>query len=125
MSGSTANQVVQTISQIVQKANLFAPNSRYFGQDPVTLESPDGKVVRYLTQRFSPSSDNLVVVQEYTVVDGDRLDNLAAKYLGDPELYWRICDANDAMKPEELIAQVGRKLRITLPNGISGAGRNV
>ena len=34
----------------------------------------------------------------------DRLDVMAAQYLGDPELFWRICDANGAMRPEEFTA---------------------
>jgi hypothetical protein len=33
------------------------------------------------------------------VVQGDRLDNLAARYFGDAELYWRLCDANGAVRP--------------------------
>ncbi len=54
------------------------------------------------------------------VAQGDRLDNIAAKYLGDPEQYWRICDANGAMRPDELIETIGRQLRITLPEGVPG-----
>ena len=56
-----------------------------------------------------------------TVVAGDRLDNLAAHYIGDPEQFWRICDANNALRPHELTQRVGRRLRITLPEGIPGA----
>jgi hypothetical protein len=33
-------------------------------------------------------------------------------------MFWRICDANGAMQPEELTQTVGRRLRITLPEGI-------
>jgi len=36
------------------------------------------------------------------VIDGIGLDNLHAQYLGDPEQYWRICDANAACVPAEL-----------------------
>jgi hypothetical protein len=60
-------------------------------------------------------------LQEHTVKEGDRLDNLAALYLSDPELFWRLCDANNAICPEELTETVGRILRITLPEGIPGA----
>ena len=42
-------------------------------------------------------------------------------YLGDPLQYWRICDANGAMRPDELTDTAGRRLRITLPEGIPGA----
>jgi gamma-glutamyltranspeptidase/glutathione hydrolase len=44
-----------------------------------------------------------------------------AQYLGDPEQFWRLCDANAAMHPEELTDAIGRTLRITLPEGIPGA----
>jgi hypothetical protein len=52
------------------------------------------------------------------VTQGDRLDNIAAKYLGDPEQFWRLCDANGAMRPDALTETIGRWLRITLPEGI-------
>ena len=34
---------------------------------------------------------------------------------------WRICDANGALRPEELTELIGRRLRITLPEGVPGA----
>ena len=54
---------------------------------------------------------------------GDRLDNLAARYLGDPEQFWRLCDANGAMRPDELTQTSARRLRITLPEGVPGVRR--
>ncbi len=48
------------------------------------------------------------------MLDGDRLDLIAHRYLGDPELYWRICDANRALRPEELTAEPGRRLVIPI-----------
>ena len=36
------------------------------------------------------------------MVQGDRLDLLAARLLGDAELWWRIADANPELDPEEL-----------------------
>ena len=47
---------------------------------------------------------------EHTVTGGDRLDNLAAHYFGDPELFWRICDANRALRPDDLTETAGRRL---------------
>jgi hypothetical protein len=55
---------------------------------------------------------------EHTVNEGERLDNITALYLGDPEQFWRVCDANGVIRPEELTETVGRKIRITLPEGI-------
>ena len=48
------------------------------------------------------------------------MDLIAANELGDAEAYWRICDANNAMRPEDLASPIGRRLRITLPQGIPG-----
>ena len=48
-----------------------------------------------------------------------RLDNLTNLYLGDPEQFWQLCDANNAKHPDEL-ETIGRQIRITLPEGIPG-----
>ena len=99
---------------------LFAPNSRYHGVETVLLETPEGKTIVHLRRRFVPSPERFALLQEHAVVQGDRLDNLAARYLGDAEQFWRLCDANNALRPDELIETIGRRLRITLPEGIPG-----
>ncbi|NJL28694.1 MAG: hypothetical protein HC897_12775 [Thermoanaerobaculia bacterium] len=45
---------------------------------------------------------------------GDRLDQVSAQTLGQPDLGWRIADANNAMSYEEL-EQPGRELIIPAP----------
>jgi hypothetical protein len=50
--------------------------------------------------------------------EGERLDNLAAKYLGDAELFWRLCDANVVLEPDELTDRIGGEILITLPEGV-------
>ncbi|MBZ0170213.1 MAG: LysM peptidoglycan-binding domain-containing protein [Kofleriaceae bacterium] len=99
---------------------LFPPTSRYHGIETATLETLEGKMVIYLKRRFVPPSDRFTLLQEHVVVQGDRLDNITARYLGDPEQFWRMCDANNAMRPDELTDTIGRRLRITLPEGIPG-----
>jgi hypothetical protein len=54
-------------------------------------------------------------------MQGDRLDLIAAKYLGDPLMFWLICDANGAIRPDELTETPGTVLNITMPRGIPGA----
>jgi hypothetical protein len=98
----------------------FPPNSRYHTTGATTMETGDGRTVVYLRRRFAPQPSVFALLLEHAVVEGDRLDNLAAHYFGDPELFWRICDANAAMRPEALTEAVGRRLRITLPEGIPG-----
>lgn len=102
---------------------MFSISSRYYSIPTTQLETADGKTIVYLRRRFVPPPERFALIQEHTVTEGDRLDNIAAQYLGDPEQFWRICDANGAMRPEELTETVGRRLRITLPEGIPGVPR--
>jgi hypothetical protein len=106
----------------VIKINPFPPNSRYADTPTAVLETPGRGPIVYLRRRFVPPPERFALLEEHTVVQGDRVDNLAARLLGDPELYWRLCDANGAMRPCELTATPGRKLRVTLPDGIPGGG---
>lgn len=99
---------------------LFPPNSRYHGIATTTLQTAGGKTVVYIVRRFLPAPDDLTLLQEHVVTDGERLDRIAAQYIGDPEQFWRICDANGAMRPDELTETVSRRLRITMPAGLTG-----
>ena len=98
----------------------FPSTSRYYSVEIATLQSPDGRTIIYLKRRFVPPPENFTLLQEHVVAEGDRLDNLTARYLGDPEQFWRVGDANRAMRPDELTETIGRRLRITLPEGIPG-----
>ena len=98
----------------------FSPTSRYFNIEKTTLETSDGKTHAYLRRRFLPQPESFVTLQEHVVVQGDRIDNITARYLGDPLQFWRVCDANRALRPEELTEEIGRRIRITLPEGIPG-----
>jgi hypothetical protein len=100
----------------------FAPSSRYYGLPTAQITLPDGRTSVFVTRRFLPPPDNFSVLQNHTVVSGDRLDNLAASYLGDAEQSWRLCDANGAMLPQALVTNVGTTLKITLPEGVPGVG---
>ena len=99
----------------------FAPTSRYYGIPTAQITLAGGRTVVYVRRRFLPPLERFAVLHTLTVVAGDRLDNLAAQHLGDPEQSWRICDANGAMLPEALIAAPGAALAITLPEGVPGA----
>jgi hypothetical protein len=116
-----SNPLQALLQAVPLTATLFPPSSRYHGADTDTVTAADGRVVVFLRRRLVPPPERFAVVQEHAVVEGDRLDNLAARYLGDPELFWRLCDANAALRPDELVETVGRRLLITLPEGIPGA----
>jgi hypothetical protein len=86
-----------------------------------TTTVPDGvggsRTVRYLRRRFPPQPSTLSTLAEHLVTRGDRLDVITARYLGDPTQFWRVCDANLVIHPDELTAgdHIGELLRIPVP----------
>jgi nucleoid-associated protein YgaU len=98
----------------------FDPTSRYNGIPLATLQTPGGPIV-YVTRRFLPANAQPAAPQTHTVVQGERLDTIAARYLGDATQFWRICDTNDALRPADLTAAPGTALNIPVARGIVGA----
>ena len=103
-------------------AVLYPPGSRYHGVATAERTLPDGRTVRYLRRRFLPNPALLIAFAEHRVADSDRLDNLAMRYLGDPLQSWRIGDANLTLRLEALVEEVGRRVRVTLPEGVQRQG---
>jgi nucleoid-associated protein YgaU len=91
---------------------MFARGSRYGTVPDAVHVDASGREVPYKLLRLLPAPPP--TVQTHLVADGDRLDLLAHRYLGDPELFWRICDANGALRPEELTREPGRVLGIPI-----------
>jgi hypothetical protein len=100
----------------------FPPTSRYAATPVIAYDPGNGEPpVPYLARRLVPAADRQPTLGEHVVVSGDRLDLVAARYLGDPELWWRVCDANPTQPPGPLTGEVGRRLRIAGPPGAPGA----
>ncbi|PWT87674.1 MAG: hypothetical protein C5B56_10020 [Proteobacteria bacterium] len=99
---------------------MFPITSRYYNIPTGKYEAPDGRTIVYLTRRIVPPPERFNTLLLHTVVDGQRLDQIASQFLGDPEQFWRIADANNAMQPEDLTGTPGSTIRITLPEGIPG-----
>lgn len=112
--------VLAMLAQSALKNNQFGATSRYYGIETATLVLPQGRSVAYVKRRFLPDAQRFQLLQEHRVVQQERLDHIAAQYFGDPELFWRLCDANDAMRPQALTEETGRLLRITLPVDVQG-----
>lgn len=97
----------------------MAGRSRYTGLEVATVVVEDGgggsREVRYLRRRPLPTAPTPLAW--HRVRPGDRLDLLAARYLGDPAGAWRIADANLALDPDSLIDvhSEGRVLVIPVP----------
>lgn len=97
---------------------MFEPTSRYYPLETATHTMRDVREARYKRRRFPPEGESLQTLVEVTVTDGDRLDLIAARTLANPEQFWRICDAENAMNPPELTARPGRRLRVPIPQPI-------
>jgi hypothetical protein len=96
------------------------PTSRYYGLTVLKLDAGSDHEIAYLARRFVPPSSQLAMLHTHTVTEGERMDLVASRELGDAQAFWRVCDANDAMRPDDLTAIPGRSLRITLPQGLPG-----
>lgn len=100
---------------------MFAATSRYATLPTSSYSVPGNRQISYVTRRFLPPQDSFTLLLLHTVTDSDRLDNLTAQYLDDPQQFWRVSDANDPLSPFDLIATPGKTIRITLPQGAAGS----
>lgn len=87
---------------------MFFKGSRYEKVDEHKLTDSKGRVLRYKKIRYIPETKPQ---KAHVVVQGERLDHIAYRHYRDPERFWRICDANDAMWPDDLL-EADRKLLI-------------
>ena len=118
------NYPLQTLIQMgVVPSVSFPTDSRYYNSPTLQYTAPNGQVIAYLARRMvpQPGAPNFATVAQHAVRSGDRLDLISAKYLGDPLMFWLICDANGAIDPITLIATPGTVLAITMPQGVPGA----
>lgn len=97
---------------------MFDTTSRYSKLDiaTITVAETDGttREIRYVRRRIIPSAEDATTLVEHTVAQGERLDRITARYAGDPTQFWRICDVNNVMTPEDL-EEIGRLIEISVP----------
>ncbi|CAG9170137.1 hypothetical protein LMG23992_01478 [Cupriavidus laharis] len=97
----------------------FGPNSRYHGVPLGHHVSDAGDPgTAYVLRRFIPQRRDIAVVAEHIVESGERPELLAARTLGDAELYWRLADANAVTDPFALTDTLGQRVAIPLPPGM-------
>ena len=94
---------------------MFEPTSRYAGVHDTTLTvtEPDGstRTIPYKARRFV-EPDAAVPVRAFAPLQGERPDQLAARLLGDPQQFWRLCDANVVIHPDELGDPPGGRIAV-------------
>jgi hypothetical protein len=96
----------------------FAANSRYarvaFGLYRRGTAGPD---IAYVLRRFIPQQRDIPAMFEHIVGSGERPDLVAAQASGDPELYWRVADANAVTDPFELTDTLAARIIIPTAPG--------
>lgn len=78
---------------------MFDPQSRYVNLTPYARKDHRG---RWVTVVPIPSASEDAALGIHLLRQGERLDHLAFRYLGNAAGYWRIAGINGAMLPDAL-----------------------
>lgn len=73
---------------------MIFEGSRYENSDVITTVSSTNGAIRQTIGRAHSLPETAFQFSYYTVKDGDRIDILAQRFLGDAELWWVIADYN-------------------------------
>ena len=88
---------------------MFDPDSRYAKLTPITVIGPSGNLVQIVPIRFISPTDP---VMSRRIQQGDRPDLLAYEFYKEPQLFWRIADANEVTRPGDLVSDPGNLIGI-------------
>lgn len=78
---------------------MFEPPSRYLGADTYLVPDHRGRTVVVVAVPDAPAQ---ALAGVHVRREGERVDHLAARYLGNAVLWWRIAERNDVMLPSAL-----------------------
>ena len=81
---------------------MFFKGSRYEKVTDAMITDPSGRIIRYKTSRYIPDTQAIV---GHRVISDERLDHIAWQHFRDAERFWRICDANRALWPDDLLEE--------------------
>jgi nucleoid-associated protein YgaU len=88
---------------------MIFKGSRYTDVQVIQPLGAEGKSPRVLAERRITREPGVL---EHVAAEGERLDQLAANFYGEPTKYWLILDANlETLNPFELL-QPGRTIRV-------------
>lgn len=94
---------------------MFTFESRYYPLETAQWTQDDGRIINHVRRRFAPPAERLPTLATVIISQGVRLDQIAAQAYANPEQYWHIADASEMMNPFEAMTEIGRVLRIPLP----------
>jgi hypothetical protein len=80
---------------------MFFAGSRYAKMATYTVTRADGRTVNAVKL---PLPQTTALLGYHRRLVEQRLDHIAAHYLGDATAFWRLCDANGAVVPDALAA---------------------
>lgn len=80
---------------------MFSPGSRYASVATTQITDGTARVIPYILVRFIPPTPAVV---GHSVTQGERLDQISNYYYKDAQRFWRICDANFTMWPDDEVA---------------------
>ena len=81
---------------------MFTKGSRYESAGAIQAQKADGTIVRVTRIPLPVAAPPIGFHRRQA---GNRLDLVAARYLGDATAFWRLCDANKSMVPDALAAR--------------------
>ena len=81
---------------------MFFKGSRYANVPTRQITDRNQRVITYTATRFIPDTPALA---GHLVTSDERLDHIAWQHYRDAERFWRICDANRAMWPGDLLEE--------------------
>lgn len=93
---------------------MFFKGSRYENVATDTFTDALAHAIKFKRIRFIPDTPAQLAV---IVNQGERLDHIAHRIYQDPELFWRICDANFALRPDDLVSEPGRAIKVPPAEG--------
>ncbi len=88
---------------------MIKQSSRYYGFEHLRHVTDDDREIIYLARRFVPRARE---AGKTTNAQSERLDLIAERTLGNSELFWRLCDANEEANPFVLSERSGRNLKL-------------
>jgi hypothetical protein len=91
---------------------MFFRGSRYEHVAEAEIAGPNGRTIRYKLSRFVPEVGASLT---HLIQEGDRPDLAAFRAIGDPEHFWRLCDANLVIRPVDLTAIPGKRILVPGP----------
>lgn len=91
---------------------VFSRISRYRDLPDVVIPDARGRAAESRSLRLLPETEAALL---HTVEEGDRLDHLADRYLGQPRSWWHIADANpEFLSPQALLGR-GPEAAVEIP----------